>query len=636
LGGKSYSGISGDKSDSLWGGTGDLDYWIVKVNASGVKEWDKDFGGTETDYLTDIKQTTDGGYIVGGNSRSPISGNKSQPVWGGMFNDYWILKLDSTGTIQWEKTYGGMLTDDLMSIIQTRDGGYLAGGYSVSDMGGDKTQNSWGDYDYWIIKLDPAGNMEWDKDFGGAGAEDMQVVQQLPDGNYIAGGSSTSGVSGDKSQPVWGPGGDTDYWIIKFDSAGNKIWDKDIGGTDTEFLYAMTVTRDSSILLGGFSHSPISGDKSEDSWGLTDYWILKIDSSGNKIWDKDFGGSDYESELGSLTETSTGGFLIVGNSFSPVSGNKTENNLGPEQTWIVKIDSAGSLEWEKTILTPGHDEMSKGIQSADGCYLFGVSSDGNIGGYKSEDSQGMVDYWLVKFCDSTTSTAFVVDDQEICPGTCVNFYNQTPNATSYAWYFPGANPDTSTATNPSGICYPSSGTYDVQLIAFNPGGSDTLYLSDYITVFPSPQSQAIVQIGDTLFANAGAVTYQWYFNGDSIAGATDYFYVATLSGDYNLVAVDSNGCEAEAGLFNVMTGSSEDMSLFPIKIFPNPVLEFLNLGRFDKNEIVNTTIYNIYGETVMESNGAVQPIDCRFMQPGIYSIVVRGKTQYFRGKFVKH
>jgi len=635
LGGTSYSGISGDKSDSLWGGAGDRDYWIVKVNALGIKEWDKDFGGTENDYLKDIKQTTDGGFIVGGYSRSPVSGNKSQPVWGGMFSDYWILKLDSAGNIQWEKTYGGMLTDDLMSIIQTRDGGYLAGGYSVSDMGGDKSQDSWGDYDFWIVKLDAAGNKEWDKDFGGTGAEDMQVVRQLPDGNYIAGGSSISGISGDKSEPVWGPGGDTDYWIIKFDSTGNKIWDKDIGGMNTEFLYSMIVTRDSSLLVGGFSSSGVGGNKTEDTWGLTDYWIVKIDSSGNKIWDKDFGGSDYESELGSLTEISEGGFLIVGTSFSTVSGNKTENNLGPVQTWIVKTDSAGGLEWEKTIFTAGYDRMSKGIQSADGCYLFAVSTDSSVGGYKSEPGRGMDDYWLVKFCDTTSATAFVVDDQEICPGTCVNFTNQSANAISYAWSFFGANPDTSTATNPFGICYPSSGTYDVQLIAFSPGGSDTLYLSDYITVFPAPQSQSIVQIGDTLFANAGAATYQWYLNGDSIAGATNFFYVATFNGDYNLIAVDSNGCEAEAGLFNVMVGFSMSAVAHHIEIFPNPVKDFLIINWIYRNDVIDINVYNTYGEKVLKLKQADQRIDCRFIPSGIYWIEVLDGNDMYRGRFIR-
>jgi PKD repeat protein len=635
LGGTSYSGISGDKSDSLWGGAGDMDYWIVKVNALGIKEWDKDFGGTENDYLKDIKQTTDGGFIVGGHSRSPVSGNKSQPVWGGTFSDYWILKLDSAGNIQWEKTYGGMSGDYLTSIIQTSDRGYLAGGYSVSDMGGDKSQNSWGDYDFWIIKLDSAGNKEWDKDFGGSGAEDMQVVRQLPDGNYIAGGSSISDISGDKSEPVWGPSGDTDYWIIKFDSTGNKIWDKDLGGTDTEFLYAMIVTRDSSLLVGGFSRSGIGGNKTQDTWGLTDYWIVKIDSTGNKIWDKDFGGSDLESEMNSLTEISEGGFLIVGTSFSPVSGNKTENNLGSVQTWIVKTDSAGGLEWEKTIFTTGHDQMSEGIQSADGCYLFALNTDGSIGGYISEPGRGMYDYWLVKFCDTTAAIAFVADDHEICPGTCVNFTNLTQNATSYSWNFFGANPDTSTATNPSGICYPSSGTYDVQLIAFNPAGSDTLLLTDYITVFPTPQSQAIIQNGDTLFANAGAVTYQWYLNDDSIAGATDFFYVATTNGDYNLVAVDSNGCESEAGLLNVMVGISMNAAANQFEIFPNPVKDFLILNWFNRNEAIDVNVYNTYGEKVLELKQADQPIDCRTIPPGIYSIEILDGDNIYRGKFLR-
>src|SRR6185295_7923674 len=126
-----------------------------------------------------------------------------------------------------------------------------------------------------------------------------------------------------------------------------------------------------------------------------------------------------------------------------------------------------------------------------------------------------------------------------------DFTNLSLNTTSCQWYFAGAIPDTSTDINPSNICYPNAGSYDVQLIATNANGSDTLLLTNYITVYPSPSPQAISQNGDTLFAITGSTSYQWYFNTNIIIGATDYFYVATASGDYNVVATDVNGCEVE-------------------------------------------------------------------------------------------
>ena len=143
------------------------------------------------------------------------------------------------------------------------------------------------------------------------------------------------------------------------------------------------------------------------------------------------------------------------------------------------------------------------------------------------------DYWIVKFCDSTQSLSLFTAPAVLCPGTCTDFTNLSLNATSYQWSFPGATPDTSTAVNPTNICYTNSGSYDVQLIATNANGSDTLLLTNYITVYPSPPPQSITQNGDTLFAIAGAGIYHWYLNGNIISGATDYFYVATSSGDYN-------------------------------------------------------------------------------------------------------
>ncbi len=397
LGGYSRSGSNGDKTQPTWGA---WDYWIIKLDSLGGKQWDKDFGGGDYDYLYSLQQTSDGGYILGGASLSGISGDKTQPTWGAY--DYWILKTDSLGNKQWDKNFGGTDYDILYSLQQTNDGGYILGGASLSGMSGDKTQPSWGDYDYWIIKTDSLGNKQWDKDFGGIDDDYLYSLQQTSDGGYILGGYSRSGISGDKTQPSWGT---DDYWIIKIDSLGNKQWDKDFGGTSYDILSYLKQTIDKGFILGGRSASGISGDKTQPSWGDFDNWIVKTDSLGIKQWDKDFGGTDVEDALGNISETADGGYLFAGNSYSNISGNKTENNLGLEQTWVVKTDSLGIKEWDKTLLTLGHDETGFAIQTKDGCYIMGNETDGGIGGDKTQPTQGDYDYWIIKFCDTTSTTA---------------------------------------------------------------------------------------------------------------------------------------------------------------------------------------------------------------------------------------
>ena len=567
LGGYSHSGIGGDKTQPLQGID---DYWIVKTDSYGNKQWDRDFGGTDEDFLFSVQQTTDHGFILGGYSSSGISGDKTQASWGG--TDYWIIKIDSLGNKQWDKSFGGTGYEYLYSLQQTDDGGFILGGYSNSGISGDKTQAcsaGSGDVDYWIVKIDVLGNKQWDKDFGGSDFDHLCTVQQTSDHGFILGGSTSSGIGGDKTQPAWGG---RDYWIIKTDSLGNKQWDKDFGGTGADALVSMSLASDGGFLLGGHSGSQVSGNKTQPTIGNTDYWIVRTDSLGTKLWDKDFGGYDIEDAEGSIFQMQDGGYLIGGDSFSGMGGDKSESNLGISQSWIIKMDSAGTKQWDKTILTmPDLKLFPYALQTLDGCYVVAQASKGGIAGDKSEanrdTSLASWDYWMIKFCDSTQDlmpTAIVGIIDPICPGTCIDIPNLSQNATNYQWVFLGGNPSTSTDPNPMGICYNTPGNYGILLIAANAYGTDTLMLASCVTVYPQPPPQGISQNGDTLFANAGAAGYQWYLGGNLIPGAINSFYVATQSGDYNVVAIDTNGCEVEAAIFNVIAQVPVPLSYEPV------------------------------------------------------------------------
>ncbi|MEP7169045.1 MAG: T9SS type A sorting domain-containing protein [Bacteroidota bacterium] len=417
LAGWSVSGIGGDKTQPLWGGPGDVDYWIVKIDSLGNKQWDKDFGGTSQDLLFTSQQTADKGYILGGPSSSGVSGDKTQPLWDTCATcykyDYWIVKIDSLGNKEWDKDFGGTALDVLYSLQQTMDGGYILGGYSYSDSSGDKTQPSWGYADYWIVKTDSLGNKQWDKRFGGASNDWLESIKQTPDGGYILAGNSYSDSSGDKTQNSKGY---SDYWIIKTDSLGNKQWDKDFGGTDIEDHPSIYQTADGGYIIQGQSFSNVSGDKTQPNWDSTgntaDYWIIKTDSLGTMEWDKDFGGigneggysnNIYESE--SIVHTPDGGYLIAGTSSSNISGNKTENKLGNREPWLVKTDSAGNFQWDKTIFVYGFNQSAILAITNDGCYAIANCTTGGIGGYKTQPKRGSNDYWMVKFCDTTATTS---------------------------------------------------------------------------------------------------------------------------------------------------------------------------------------------------------------------------------------
>ncbi len=369
------------------------DYWIVKTNTAGITEWQNSIGGNFGDELYSVQQTTDGGYILGGHSLSLISGDKTENSIGG--SDYWIVKTDSLGNIQWQNTIGGSSTDKLLSIQQTVDGGYIMGGYSSSNISGDKTENKIGYYDYWIVKVDAAGSIQWNNTIGGSDDDYLYSIRQTTDGGYILGGYSESNISGDKTENSIGG---RDYWIVKTDATGNIQWQNTIGGNSGDQLYAIQQTTDGGYILGGLSASPISGDKTENSNGSIDYWIVKTDATGNIQWQNTIGGSSLD-YLHSIQQTADGGYILGGYSYSNISGDKTENNNGDYDYWVVKTDASGNIQWQNTIGGGDRDHLRSIQQTADGGYILGGYSNSNISGDKTENCNGSYDYWIVKLTD---------------------------------------------------------------------------------------------------------------------------------------------------------------------------------------------------------------------------------------------
>jgi len=414
LGGYSFSGASGDKTQGNWDTSGysSADYWIVKTDALGNILWDKTIGGNFADYFKSIQQTSDGGYILGGDSYSDMSGNKTENNVGGW--DLWIVKIDASGNIQWDNTIGGSLDDMLSSVKQTNDGGYIVLSSSYSGISGDKTEDNWdpssNSNDYWIIKLDASGNIQWQNDIGGLSEDYATSIQQTSNGGYIIGGFSGSDIGGDKTEDVHSS---EDWWVVKIDASGNIEWQNTIGGTYHDILVSLQQTNDGGYILGGHSESNATGDKTENTHGQYDYWVMKIDAAGNIQWQNDIGGN-LDDLLYSIKQTNDGGYILGGYSQSSATGDKTDNSLGGADYWVVKIDTIGNIEWQNTIGGSNEDRLTSLQQTNDGNYILAGYSWSNISGYKTEDNHGggtTVDYWIVKLTDnfSTISGSLFID-----------------------------------------------------------------------------------------------------------------------------------------------------------------------------------------------------------------------------------
>jgi len=394
LGGISVSGISGDKTENC---IGDNDYWIVKTDSLGNIEWENTIGGTLNDNLYSIKQTSDGGYICGGNSLSYISGDKTENCMGDY--DYWIVKLNSNGSIQWQNTIGGNSADFFISIVMTADGGYICGGHSWSGSSGDKTENSNGANDYWIVKLDSAGNIQWQNTMGGDDEDYLTSMFATADGGCVCCGRSRSGLSGDKTEINFGF---DDYWVVKLDSAGIIQWENTIAGDDDDIPESVIQTSDGGYIVGGSSFSNISFDKTENRIGSIDCWIVKLDTAGIIQWQNTIGGSAMD-RTNSILQTADGGYVCAGGSWSDISGDKTVNCLNSIDCWIFRLDSTGTIQWQNNIGTSEHESEFCVSHAADGGYFLGMTSTSDISGDKSENAIGDKDYWVLKLTNKFNS-----------------------------------------------------------------------------------------------------------------------------------------------------------------------------------------------------------------------------------------
>ena len=343
----------------------DQDYWLLKLNQGGDKIWDKTYGGSQNDQATSLSKTNDGGYIISGYTSS-FDGDVSENAG---FQDYWIVKVDSQGEIQWEKSFGFIGQDQAYKVIPTTDGGYFASGTLQVGEGGSNGEGNdiiHGDQnlragqhslgDFWGIKMDANGNKIWRRYFGGTQADLNKDVIETDDGGFLL-----IGVSDSPDFDISNAIGADDFWVIKVSALGEKVWEHSYGGLETDRAFSVTRADDGNFILAGESRS--LGQDVSNPKGGGDIWIVKINASnGSILWEQSFGGTEFDTSRG-IKKMDNGSFAIAGSSRS--ANMDVSNNYGANDAWLLIVDSDGTLEYEKTIggsdIDFGNDVMETSV-----------------------------------------------------------------------------------------------------------------------------------------------------------------------------------------------------------------------------------------------------------------------------------
>lgn len=549
------------------------DYWIVKLSSIGNIQWQKSIGGSLEDKASAIHQTPDGGYIVAGSTLSSdgdVTGVR-------LSMDYWLLKLSINGTVEWQKSMGGSRNDYCYSVELTNDGGYILAGDSESN-DGDVSGNH-GNRDYWIVKVNSTGNIQWQKSLGGSGVDEGRSVKPTADGGYIVTGNSESN-DGD----VTNNHGDLDYWVVKLTSTGNLEWQKSLGGSNVEWSWSINQAVDGGYVVAGRSRSD-NGDINGHHGPATtdDFWIVKLTGNGIIQWEKSLGGYYNECAF-SISLTKDGGFIIAGSAES-VDGDIT-CPVRLIDYWIVKLNGSGIMEWQKIIGGSYFDEAYSIRQTPDGGYIVaGFTGSPEINGYHPDFGMGVVgDYWIIKLSNQIIIPAIpdiTINNPpaNICSGSTVTLTASLSIAVSnpvYQWQKNGIN----VGNNSSSYSSSDFANGDINTcVLFYDGTCDKIesVLSNSIVMDVSTAIQPTISINanntsicsgtsvtfTALTINGGAnPVFQWKLNGNN-TGINSSQYVTNSLNNGDIISCqysDNTAC---------FSGTNIISNLINIQVIPN-------------------------------------------------------------------
>jgi len=345
---QTYGGIENNYANSVVqasdGGFVLAGKWLVKTDELGNLEWNRTYEGA--DRFSSLVEVSDGGFVLAGDTRS----------YGAESADFWLVKTDESGNIEWNQTYGGADFDRAYSLVKTSDGGYALTGKTLSFGAGE--------YDVWLVKTDGSGNMEWSRTYGGAGNDYAFSLVETSDGGFAFAGGNR---------------------LVKTDGSGNMEWNQTYGGTGNDAIRSLVETSDGGFALAGYTRSFGAGNY--------DFWLVKTDGSGNIMWNKTYGGVGYDRAY-SLVETSDGGFALAGETRSYGAGNY--------DVWLVKTDESGNKEWNRNYGGEVNDRAYSLVEvSGGGFALVGETDSFGAGDYDfwfvRTNEQGVPEFpsWII-------------------------------------------------------------------------------------------------------------------------------------------------------------------------------------------------------------------------------------------------
>lgn len=398
---------AGISGDKTIASNGYWDGWLFKTNASNQIIWEKVIGGPGYESVNDIAEDSDGFIYSFGDHDSMVGGNVS--VYTNGSSDYFLTKLTSDGTIVWQKNFGGSGGEQAGKITVLGDTLIMLYGQSNSAIGYDKSEPHYGWMDAWVVALDSNGTLLWDKTLGGSESEYASniVYNPLHNSLMVLIGSD-SPISGNKTVDTYGY---DDIWLVELDLNGTILQQKSYGGTLSDYVrdVSLNFTNDGFFVLGWSNSSP-SGNKTSTNYGDLDLWLFEIDENFNVINDASYGGGYIDGANGFI-KRANGELVVYGSSLSGISGVKTEANYGLSDNWILGVDENLILKWQKTMGGSNYDYVNSIIEISHNQFKVFSVSESPISGNKTVGIKGGEDMWIYDL--STTATISSLVDSPI-------------------------------------------------------------------------------------------------------------------------------------------------------------------------------------------------------------------------------
>lgn len=546
------------------------DTWVIRTDITAADIlWQTNFGCEGRERIWDILSLENGDFFLLAESTSDACASKTEDSRG--HEDFWLIKIDADGNKLWDRTYGGDTTDIARRMVATPDGNYLLAGHSWSRDSltsgiGERTHPNRGEADIWIVKITPDGDVIEDYVYSGEAIDQYRADDKLfeltakEDGTFLLGCWSECNAGYEKTRNSFGR---NDFWLLHIDENGNKITDPatgktgdyQFGGNSVDALQEIIITNDGGILLVGESFSePFAatgvGNKTSPHYGSPetdeDYWIVKLTEDFNISWQKTYGGDRVDIPH-VVWENRSGKLWIAGDTTSPPSGNK-ENDIinDSKDIWMLLLTPDGEKIWEQTYGGDGYEAPEEILAAHDGGYIIGAHSSSDQSVWKSENSRGENDFWIIK-----TNCPVYEADLDIETDVCLG--QPFPLAPEFAGcedctfeWLDGYSSDTVRL-----VALTENTDYEI-LVTDGDGCEDrgvvqTIVQSDpeFLEIEFSPPVCTDDRNGyiNVLEVDGGIEPYEFAFNAGTFGAGTDYNNLA--AGAYSITLRDSIGCLAD-------------------------------------------------------------------------------------------